>query len=516
MMPNRSTDILFQLIKSLEKAEKRHFKLYIKRSSGKEDLKIVRLFDAVDKLKEYDEKVLLKKLPAVTKPQLANLKTHLYKQILASLRLLKSTDSLDLQLNEQFDYAHILYKKGLFIQSLRIIERAKEIAKSNQKFNVLPQFLALEKRIENLHITRSMQDRAEVLSAEANEVSRQIDTVARLSNLALKMYSWFVQHGHARNLEDEKDIRQFMKESLPEDVWEQTGFYQRLYLYQSYTWYAFIRQDFLQYYRYTKKWVDLFSEQPLMVRVETGHYIKGIHNLLNAHFDLRNYREFEKILRKFEKVAQLERVKDHDSFRVLAFIYISTARINQHFMLGTFKQGLTLIPGIEEKLENYHLFIDTHRVLVLNYKFAMLYFGSGDYNKSIDYLQQIINDKTNLRYDLQCYARVLHLMAHYELGNDMLMESLSKSVYRFMAKMKNLTVVEEAMFKFLRQTIPLSPRQLKPEFEKLLHTIKHLEKSRFETRAFAYLDVISWVESKVYDKPMSKIIHEKYMMSKRK
>ncbi|MFZ1534456.1 MAG: hypothetical protein WAT14_09810, partial [Chitinophagaceae bacterium] len=270
------------------------------------------------------------------------------------------------------------------------------------------------------------------------------------------------------------------------------------------------------YYRYTKKWVDLFSEQPLMVRVETGHYIKGIHNLLNAHFDLRNYREFEKILRKFEKVAQLERVKDHDSFRVLAFIYISTARINQHFMLGTFKQGLTLIPGIEEKLENYHLFIDTHRVLVLNYKFAMLYFGSGDYNKSIDYLQQIINDKTNLRYDLQCYARVLHLMAHYELGNDMLMESLSKSVYRFMAKMKNLTVVEEAMFKFLRQTIPLSPRQLKPEFEKLLHTIKHLEKSRFETRAFAYLDVISWVESKVYDKPMSKIIHEKYMMSKRK
>jgi len=128
---------------------------------------------------------------------------------------------------------------------------------------------------------------------------------------------------------------------------------------------------------------------------------------------------------------------------------------------------------------------------------------------------KIINDKTNLRYDLQCYARVVHLMAHYELGNDMLMESLSKSVYRFMAKMKNLTTVEEAMFKFLRQTIPLSPRQLKPEFEKLLHTIKHLEKNRFETRTFAYLDIISWVESKVFDKPMGTVIHEKYLQSKR-
>jgi hypothetical protein len=340
--------------------------------------------------------------------------------------------------------------------------------------------------------------------------------VARLSNLALKLYSWYVEHGHARNKEDEKDVRQFMKDNLTADVWEQTGFYERLYLYQSYTWYAFIRQDFLQYYRYTQKWVDLFAEQPLMVRVETGHYIKGLHNLLNAHFDLRNYRQFEKTLKQLEKLAQTDRVRQHDSFRIQAFIYISTAKINQHFMHGTFKQGLALIPGIEEKLEGYHLFIDSHRILVLNYKFAMLCFGSGDYKRSIDYLQRIINDKTNLRYDLQCYARLLHLLAHYELGNDMLMESLSKSVYRFMAKMKNLTAVEEAMFRFLRQSIPLSPRQLKPELEKFLHTIKHLEKDRFETRAFAYLDIISWVEGKVYNKLMGTIINEKYLQSKRK
>src|SRR5450432_2921768 len=220
MMPNRSTDILFQLIKSLEKAEKRHFKLYINRSSARENLKIVQLFDALDKIREYNEQALLKKMPGVTKPQLANLKIHLYKQILASLRLLKSADSLDLQLNEQFDYAHILYKKGLFHQSLRILDRAKEIAKSNQKFNFLPQLIALEKRIENLHITRSMQNKAEILSAEANEVSRHIDIVARLSNLALKLYSWFVQHGHARNEEDEKDVRKFMKENLTPDIGE--------------------------------------------------------------------------------------------------------------------------------------------------------------------------------------------------------------------------------------------------------------------------------------------------------
>jgi len=130
MMPNRFSDTLFQLIHSLEKSEKRNFKLYIKRSSAKEDLKIIQLFDAIDKLSEYDEKLLLKKLPSIEKPQLSNLKTHLYKQVLASLRLLKTTENIDLQLHEQLDYARILYNKGLYLQSLKILDRIKELARS--------------------------------------------------------------------------------------------------------------------------------------------------------------------------------------------------------------------------------------------------------------------------------------------------------------------------------------------------------------------------------------------------
>ena len=512
-MPNRSADILFQLIKSLEKGEKRHFKLYIQRSSGKSDLKIVRLFDAIDRLVDYDEKLLLKRLPGFTKPQLANLKNHLYKEIMSSLRLLKSEDSIDLQLSELFDNAHILYKKGLFLQSLRYIARAKEMAHAHQKLNIMPLLLSLEKRIESLHITRNVQFKASELAEEVNEVNKQIERLGRLSNLALKLFGWFVEHGHARNEEDEKDVRQFLKESLPTDAWELPGFYERLYLYQSMTWYAFIRQDFLQYYRYTQKWVDLFTQQPEMIRVETGHYIKAIHQLLNAHFDLRNHRRFKETLKLFESVAQLDRVKENDNFRVQCFIYISTAKINQHFMIGTFSVGVKMIPSMKKDLSRYDMFIDSHHALVLNYKFAMLYFGSGDFNRCIDHLLPIINSNSNLRYDLQCYARLLHLLAHYELGNDVLMESLTKSVYRFLSKMKNFTVVEEAMLNFLRKSIKLSSKQLNPAFQELLDQIKHLEKNRFQTRAFAYLDVISWLEAKLSGQSMEKVIHGKYLQS---
>jgi hypothetical protein len=100
------------------------------------------------------------------------------------------------------------------------------------------------------------------------------------------------------------------------------------------------------------------------------------------------------------------------------------------------------------------------------------------------------------------------------MGNYDLTEYLSKSVYRFMAKMKNLTMVEEEIFRFLKSSIKLNSRQIKPELEKLLTNIKHLEKDRFETRAFAYLDIISWVESKVYNKTMGEVIQEKHQNSK--
>jgi hypothetical protein len=515
MMANRLTDTLFQLVHSLEKSEKRHFKLYIKRSSGNEDLKIIQLFDALDKLSEYDEKLLLKKLPSIQKPQLNNLKTHLYKQLLASLRLLKTADNVDLQLTEQLDYARILYTKGLKIESLRILERVKDTARANQKFNFLAQVISLEKKIETLHITRSSQEKVDELALESLEIAGHIDRVTRLSNLALQLYRWYIKNGHVRNEKDEAGIKDFLQKNLPpnDDI---TGFYEKLYLYQSYCWYAFVRQDFLMYYRYSQKWIDLFDTDPFMITVETGHYIKGMHNLLNAHFDLRNFEKFQITLKKFMAYAQTTVANLHDNFRTHTSIYINGAKLNWYLMTGTFNDGLKELPKIEKDLEEYQLYVDHHRIMVFTYKFATLYFGSGNYDKSIDYLQKIIHGNTEIRSDLQCYARVLHLMAHYELGNYELMESLTKSVYRFMAKMENLTVVEEEMFRFLRNSFAVSPRQLKPELEKFLDKIKHLESNRYETRSFAYMDIISWTESKVSGKPMTEIIHDKYLKRRKR
>jgi hypothetical protein len=310
-------------------------------------------------------------------------------------------------------------------------------------------------------------------------------------------------------------LNEFFLHNVPADPTSVKGFYQKLYLYQSYCWYAFIRLDYLLYYRYTQKWVDIFHEEPSMIQVETGHYIRGMHNLISAHFDLRNYEKFEKTLKIFEAFAESDFVRNSENNSIQVFVYLYTAKINRHFMEGTFSEGLKLVPLIAEKLKEYSLYMDAHRVLVFYYKIASLYFGSGDYDNTVTYLTKIINWKLNLRNDLQCYARLLHLIAHYELGNYELLEYLTKSVYRFMAKMENLSLVEEEIFQFLRKSFNLSPKQLKPEFEKLLAKLKHIESNKFESRAFAYLDIISWLESKINGEKVQDVIHAKYLERKK-
>ncbi|MGC4102483.1 hypothetical protein [Ferruginibacter sp.] len=513
-MSNRNTDTLFQLIKSLGKSEKRNFKLYINRNGASEELKIVQLFDALDKMDEYDETILFKKNDSIKKQQLSNLKAHLYKEILSSLRLINDENNIDIQLHEQMDHARILYNKGLYLQSLKALDKLKEQARAFNQLTYLQQALFFEKSIEGLHITRSLKNRAEELSKEADEVNTTLSNVSTLSNLALQLYGWYIKNGFARNEEEEQAVRSFLNNNLPPNAHQLTGFYERLYLYQSYCWKAFIRQDFLMYYRYTQKWVDIFDEEPQMVSLESGHYIKGMHNLMGAYFNLGNYQKLNDTLIQFEKFCNSKTVQQNQNNLIQCFIYYTISLLNKHFISGKFSEGLLLIKDIEDKLKEYELYIDRHRILVIYYKIACMYFGAGDFETTVDYLNKIINWKVDLRSDLQCYARLLHLIAHYELGNYQLLEYLAKSVYRFMAKLHNLSVVEEEMFKFLRKALSLPPNKLKPEFEKLLQKLKQFENKPFETRAFMYLDVISWLESKISGVPVQEVTQQKYLHRK--
>ena len=204
-MTNVHRDTLFVLIKSLSKSEKRQFKLYVGRLGVNTDAKFLALFNLLDRMKTYNEKQILDS-GIVKKAQLSNLKAHLYKQILVSLRLNPVNQNIRVQIREQLDFATILYQKGLYKQSLKILDKAKNFAIENEEKNVAYEIVELEKIIETQYITRSIPDRADELAVQAKKLSAQNVMTSKLSNLSLQLYGMMLKVGYVRNDEDLQSV----------------------------------------------------------------------------------------------------------------------------------------------------------------------------------------------------------------------------------------------------------------------------------------------------------------------
>ncbi len=514
-MTTTHKDALFILVKSLSKSEKRQFKLYVGRLGVNTDAKFLALFNLLDKIKKYDEKTILDS-GIVKKAQLSNLKAHLYKQILVSLRLNPVNQNIRVQIREQLDFATILYQKGLYKQSLKILDKAKGTAIANQEKNIAYEIVELEKIIETQYITRSIPDRADELAIQAKELSASNVMTSKLSNLSLQLYGIMLKVGYVQNDSDSKRVREYFERHLPKYELKNLGFREKLWLYKAHLWYSFLLQDFLSSYKYASKWVALFYEQKEQIYQNPVFFLKGNHYLLESLFLLQYSSQFRQTLEDLEAIVATKEFPKNDNLNSLVFLYLNANKLNLHFMEGTFSKGLYLVRIIEYGIEKHRDRIDAHHIMVLYYKIACLYFGNGDNKNCILYLKKIINNKNlKMREDLMCFARVLSLVAHYEAGMDYHLEVQLKSTYKFLLKMNDLHAVQKEMIKFLRNLGNIYPNQLRAEFEKLYAELKKYEDHPYEKRAFLYLDIISWLESHLENKPVAQIIKEKALANSR-
>ncbi len=508
-MPISTTDQLFNLLKSLSKSEKRNFKLYAKRTQQVGEAKFIRLFDTIDSMQSYDEALVFKKFKGLSKSQLSNLKRHLYSQILASLRLVYISKNTDIQIREQIDFARILYGKGLYMQSLKLLDRVKVLAQNSHQEVLLYEILEFQKLIEEKHITRSrtVKNKMEDLLEESEQRIRVISNSNKLTNLKIKIHGLYIQVGHIKNEKGAYVVQHYFKSNLPVLQYSTLTFFEKVYLHQSYVWYYYILLDFEKCEEHAERWVALLEEFPQMMADDPDIYLRGLHYLLTSYFNQGKLQPFVSGVKKFEDFHAHYGKSFNQTTKIIFFLYYYSALIYKHYMLGTFREGLAIVPELLKRMKIYERNLDVHRILVFYYRIAWLNFGCGNFDQSIDYLNEIINLKAgHLREDIQGYARLLHLLAHFELRNFALLEHLEKSVSRFFDKMEDRNKVQLELLSFIRKQLRSSNV---PDMSLLKKTKKNLEKlivDRYEMRSFLYLNALDWVDSKLEGKTIEDII----------
>jgi hypothetical protein len=514
-MANPQKDFLFVLIKSLSKSEKRQFKIFASRLETSSNTKFIELFNILDKSEVYDEKIILKS-GIIKKVQLSNLKSYLYKQILVSIRLNIPSQNIRYQLREQIDFAAILYNKGLYKQSLKILDKTKIQALENEEKNIAYEIVEFEKLIESQYITRSIQGRADELVIQAKELNYQNTISSKLSNLSLQLYGIMLKTGYVKSDEEYQYIDNYFNKHIAKIDQTKFGFREKYWYYNANLWRSFLVQDFLSCYKYSLKWVTLFYDNPNMIFLNPVFFIKGNHYLLESLFMLRYKSNFKKYLELFEGTLNDPRFPVNDNVASLSFLYLYNNKLNYHILDGTFAESEYLIPEILTKIKLHSEHLDEHHEMMFYYKIACIYFGNDKYAESIFYLEKIINNKNlSMREDLMCFSRILCLIVHYEMGKDYYLENQLKNTYKFLIKMNDLHEVQKEIIRFMKNLNSIYPGDLKKEFIKMRERFIELEKNTYEKRAFLYLDIISWLESKIENRKIGDIIKEKAKLSNR-
>ncbi|KRB53614.1 hypothetical protein [Flavobacterium sp. Root186] len=514
-MANHQKDFLFVLIKSLSKSEKRQFKIFASRLETSSNTKFIELFNILDKSETYDEKLILKS-GIIKKVQLSNLKSYLYKQILVSIRLNIPSQNIRYQLREQIDFAVILYNKGLYKQSLKILDKTKQQALENDEKYMAYEIVEFEKLIESQYITRSIQGRADELVVQAKELNYRNTISSKLSNLSLQLYGIMLKTGYVKSDEEYKYIDDYFNKHIAKLDETKFGFREKYWFYNANLWRSFLVQDFLASYKFAYKWVQLFYDNPNMIYLNPVFFLKGNHYFLESLYMLKYTSNFKRYLSLLEETIEDPKFPVNDNIASLSFLYVYNNKLNLHILEGTFAESEYLIPEILEKIKLHSEHLDEHHEMLFFYKIASIYFGNEKYNECILYLDKIINNKNlTMREDLMCFARLLSLIAHYELGKDYYLENHLKSTYKFLLKMNDLHEVQKEIIKFLRNLNNFYPADIKKEFRKMHERFVELEKNTYEKRAFLYLDIISWLESKIENRKIADIIKEKAKLNSR-
>ncbi|MRT94174.1 hypothetical protein [Ancylomarina sp. 16SWW S1-10-2] len=514
-MSKHQIEPLFQLIKSMTKSEKRNFKLYANRIGSGKESKFIQVFDSIDKMEIYKEELIFKRAKDIKLSQLPNLKAHLYKQLLTSLRLTQVNHDVTINIREQIDHAKVLYNKGLYQQSLKMLEKSKALTQKYERQLLNLEIVEFEKLIESQYVTKSIKTRADEITAESVGLNHEMGGIIYFSNMSIRLYALYLKVGYARDDKDLLMVSEFFNSNIQSVDMTKLSFYEKLYLYQSYVWYYLIIQDFLMCYKYAQKWVDLFQQNPDLISSQCDLYLKALNNVLVALFYTNHLSKFKNNLELLMGLENEEYVSVNTNLSILQKQFSYMHQINLYFMEGRFKDGTALVPQIESFIEENKYSLDKHRNLVFYYKIACLYFGCGEYREAIQFLNKIIEQKdTSLRTDIHCFARILNLISHYELEHTDHLDYQIRSTYRFLVKMEDLQEVQKYILRFIRRLSGIRPDQLKEEFIKSRSDLMQWVNDPFEKRAFLYLDIISWLDSKIEKRPVQDVIMEKARTNK--
>ncbi len=498
----KNSEYLFFLVKSLSKSEKRFFTLASKFQSG--DKIYSKVFNALEKMQEYDEEILLKKIgwdklpEAEKKRKLSVTKNYLYNQILKSLRTYSEKESIDVQLHNLILDIETLRAKGLYSPALKRLAQAKKTAIEHEKLLLLLDILSLEINLIINSQDKKVKETIEQRYVETNDALRKLEQQIPFQQLNDEMFV-------AVRLKSKEVEQQFVKkmEDLSPSEKQINGldaFYAKSNYYSALASYYLIKQNAQKAYEYRLKIVELWRNKAKIRNTRLSQYTIFLSNYLQSCHKLMKYEEFPVILEEIAALpirSQAQSVEIFQNVHYLELLY--------YMNTDKFHKATQLVPKIEAGFKQHSKEMNKARLISFYYNLTILFFALKDYKNAWKWLDKILyGDKSDVKKNIQEFSDILQIVIHLEQNNDQVVNHIFNS-YKKTLKNIDPNSFQSLALRHLKK-IARTPAMRK---ELYLDFKKDIDQFIAKKKPSGIEELSIWVETKITNKSFIEILRER-------
>lgn len=469
---------LFLLIRSLSKSEKRYVRIYAGMSGR--DANYLRLFDVIEKQREYDEEEIRKKLKGEKFiSQLHVTKIYLTQLILKALKNYHSSISVHSRLLDLLRDIELLFDKELYDLCYYKIEKAEELAGRYEKLSLLTEVLFWKRKLA-LAVSGDREDICSLLEKEKETIGQ------------LKVLNTYWQHtiNIGTFIDDERFLRELSetKSHTAYALQSQVLHYHILYGLH------FIKGDAEKAERHICELIKLLEKYPDRIKEDPHSYATAIGNKIGLYLSGKRWDEIPALINKIREIPSKYKLKNESRFTLRLWLRTFNVELEMYRDSRQLEKGIALMAEIQQFIEKRRKAIPLDYILLFYYQFANIFFLKKEYGASLRWLNEMINSSFgNTREDIQCYARILNLMVHFELNNIIVLRYAVDSCRRFLKKKRTAIHSGKNLLNLFSKLSHAYPEEYSAIFKKA-----HAEIFPPHSRQTQdYIDIKGWLEEKM-------------------
>jgi hypothetical protein len=505
-------DRLYTLIKSLDKSEKRYYKIFASRHIIKGSKHEIELFNIIERLKNPDDQKV--KASVKSRQLLEHFSIHkhlLYKNLLKCLNAYHSGKSAEDEILELYKSSKILFEKCLFEESNKLIEKAKNIALKNECFNLYLMLAETENFFYETHFDlKSFEEKI------LKETQNELNISEKQQNLIHFRETGNLLHYYAKRygVMDKNLNLQYWPElpdiTLIENEKSARSEKAKLLLWKIQSLIAYRNADYKLSSVYENKILTLLGSKDDDYPFKTMEIILSYNRNIWNYFMSGDSSNVNAILSKVYAIPDTSR-----SVRLIKFqLFINYELLNK-INTGNIKGADEIEQKIQQHYDEFGNAISLQKKMIFNFNLALLFFVAGNYNKSQKWLNTLLeNINKKIDTDIMISARITNIILQYEQNMHSLIKYSVLSAKRYIRKIRPLSNFDNLFFNTIIRLSEYNTEDVKMKI--LKHFKKELQQiirsGQSYDRCFPYYQ---WVESKIEKTPLEKVIHETNVLGKR-